>query len=306
MKSTCVQNLLCSALLLVMSGLLHPASIRAEDSAIAKQLESLGGVVTQREGVVTELTFRDSSKLGDDQWRAIGQLSHLKKLTAYGRAHGLNDESVGHLAGLQQLESLSTDGAQLSDSGLEKLAGLTNLRSASFFHLSFRKEGFTGKGFAVWKSLPKLEQLTVAGMSMGDDGFAAIADLTSLRGLRTWHTYRTEASNAEIAKLPNLTALKVGQRLPHGKNAPLSLTDASLSTLAQIQKLESLEIGEARFTLEALRQLKSLPKLKRLKIDRTEILAADLEQLRSEMPDVKIEFEPLTEEQREKLKAYLK
>ncbi|NQV23655.1 MAG: hypothetical protein HQ518_04730 [Rhodopirellula sp.] len=277
----------------------------ASDRAVVERLESLGGNVVMKSDAVTELSFRDSSKLGDAEWRLIGSLPELQKLTAYGGARGLNDETVGHLIGLQKLESLSIDGAQLSDVGLARLADMTSLKSVAFFHLSFRKEGFTGKGFSAWKKLTNLERLTVAGVSMGDDGFVEIGQLKSLREFRTWHTYRTEASHTELAKLPKLTSLKLGQRLPHGGAAPC-LTDQSLSTLVKIQTLESLEIGEARFTLESLKQLKRLPKLKRLKIDRTEISAVDIETLRSEMPGVKVEFEPLTDEQRQKLESYLR
>lgn len=289
---------------LMLAGIVCSAA-QADDGIVAR-LETLGGKATRQDGAVTELSFRDSSRLGDKEWQAIGQLSSLKKLTTYGRAHGLNDDTVGYLARLSNLESLSTDGAQLSDVGLAKLAGITSLKSVAFFHLSFRKEGFTGKGFAAWKNLPNLERLTVAGMSMGDEGCAAISQIKSLTGLRTWHTYRTQASHAEIAKLPRLTSLKLGQRLPRGKGIPPCLTDESISTLVKIQTLESLEIGEARFTLAALSQLKSLPELKRLKIDRTEISASDIEQLRSVLTGVKVEFDPITDEQRKKLESYLR
>ena len=288
------------------SACLITSGLRAEDVAVAKQLEALGGKVTQKDGVVTQVEFKDCTKIGDAELRAIGQLANLKSLTLYGRLHGLNDATVGHLKGLQKLESLSTDGAQLTDAGLAQLSALANLRSASFFHLSFRMEGFTGTGFAAWKALPKLERLTVAGMSMGDEGFAAIATLTGLRDLSTWHTYQTEAGNAAIATLPNLTGLKVGQRLPHaGAKAP-SLSDASLATLVKIKTLESLKIGEAHFTLEALRALKAMPKLKQLAIYESDIGIADVEKLRAELPGVKIDFHPLTDEQRKKLETYLK
>lgn len=290
----------------LVSASLFVSTVRAEDAAIAKQLEALGGKVTQKDGVVSQVEFKDCSKIGDAELRAIGQLAHLKSLTLYGKLHGLNDAAVGHLAGLQKLESLGTDGAQLSDAGLAQLAVLANLRSASFFHLSFRMEGFTGAGFAAWKKLGKLERLTVAGMTMGDEGFAAIATLAGLRDLSTWHTYQTEAGNAEIAKLPNLTSLRIGQRLPHtGAKAP-SLSDASLATFAKIRTLESLKISEGRFTSDALRTLKALPKLKQLGIAESDIAAADVEKLRAELPGVKIDFQPLTDEQRKKLEMYLK
>jgi hypothetical protein len=278
--------------------------LHADDTAIAQKLEAIGGKVTRTDGAVTQVSFTDCAKLGEAEFRALGQLAGLKSLTLYGGKQTLNDDTVGHLLGLTQLESLSSEGARLSDLGLARLAGLTSLRSAAFFHLSFRLEGFTGKGFAAWKALPRLEKLTVAGMSMGDEGFAAIAQIATLRDLSTWHTYQTEAGNAEIAKLP-LTSLRIGQRLPHS-GAPPSLTDASLATFSGIKTLEAVRLLEARLTLGGLRALKSLPKLKLLHLSESDISEADLEALRKELSSVKIEHEPLTDEQRKKLENYLK
>ena len=193
----------------------------ASEAATATVLESLGAKVTRTNGSVTEVYLTDCTKIGEPELRAIGALANLKSLTLFGKLAGLTDQTVDSLLGLSQLQSLSTEGAQLGDEGLAKLAALKSLRSVAFFHLSFRKEGFTGQGFAAWKALPNLQRLTVAGMSMGDDGFAAIAQIKSLTELSTWHTWQTEAGNAEIAKLPNLTTFKAGQRLPRtGITAP--------------------------------------------------------------------------------------
>jgi hypothetical protein len=280
------------------------APLRADDSSIIRQLETAGGKVKQANGVVTEVTFTDCASLGDAEFRALGQLAELKSLTLYGGKQKLNDETVGHLLGLAKLESFSSAGARLSDAGLARLAALKSLRSASFFHLSFRLEGFTGKGFAAWKALPHFEKLTVAGMSMGDEGFATIAQISTLRDLSTWHTYQTAAGNAEIAKLP-LTSLRIGQRLPHA-GAPPSLDDAALATIAQIKTLQTLRIMEVRLTSAGLASLKALPALQTLAITESEVAEADLEALRKALPSVKIEHQPLTDEQRKKLEQYLK
>jgi hypothetical protein len=291
--------------LLIFALLFAAFSAHADDSATAARLEGLGGKVVRSGEVVTEIEFRDSSGLGTAQWEAIGGLAGLKKITVFGKAAGFNDATVSHLLRLKKLESFSADGAQLTDAGLRTMAGCASLRSVAFFHLSFRMEGFTGEGFAAWAAMPNLEKLTVAGMSMGDAGFAAIAKITTLKELRTWHTYQTEAGNACIASLPNLSSLMLGQRLP-GQGRPLSFTDESLATITKMKSLESLEIGESRFSLEALRQLGSLPNLKKLKITRTEISAEDVEALRTDLPNVKIDFQPLTDEQRKQLEMYLK
>ncbi len=282
------------------------ASLRADDAAIAQSLQALGGKVTLKDGVATQVAFTDCSRLGDAEFHAIGQLIHLKNLTLYNKCNALNDTTIARLTSLKELEMLGTDGAQLTDAGLKQLTALTNLHSAAFFHTSFRMEGFTGVGFGHLKACPKLERLTVAGISMGDEGFAAIATITQLRDFSTWHTFQTEAGNAAIAKLPKLQSLKIGQRLPRpGVKAP-SLSDVSLPTLAGMKTLENLKIGEAHFTLEALRALKSLPKLKKLELFETDLPAADVETLRTELKGVTIDWQPLTEEQRKKFDMYLK
>ncbi len=285
---------------------LFTVSLHADDAAIAQQLQALGGKVTIKDGIATQVTFNDCSKLAEPEFRAIGQLKKLKSLTLYNKCGGLNDSTIHHIAGLTELEFLGTDRIDVTDEGLKHLAKLKNLRTASFFHTSFGKKGFTGVGFGYLKDCPKLERMTVAGISMGDEGFAAIATITQLKDFSTWHTYQTEAGNAEIAKLPNLKTLKVGQRLPRaGAKAP-SLSDASLPTLAKIKSLENLKIGEARFTADAILALKSLPNLKQLTIYGAFISDEDVAKVRKEMAGVKVVLEPLTEDQRKKLEMYLK
>jgi hypothetical protein len=280
-------------------------SLLAEDPAVAKQLQAIGGKVTMKTGVVSEVAFTDCTKIGKGELRAIGQLEHLKTLTLFGKCHGLNDSTVGLLAGLQELESLNTEGAQLTDDGLKGLAALKALKAMSFFHLSFGMKGFTGVGFAHLKALPKLERLTAAGISMGDDGFAALGTLTQLKEFRTWHTYQTEAANALIAKLTNLRSLHIGQRLPRaGVKAP-SLSDTSLPTFASMKTLETLELGEAHFSVEALLALQSLPNLKKLVLFETDLTAEEVDQLKKKLPSVAIQWAPLTEEQQKKFEVYL-
>jgi hypothetical protein len=290
---------------LTILALLAPRA-SADDAAIAARLKDLGGKVTEAGGVVTTIAFSDCSKLTEAEFRDIGQLHGLKELILYGRCHGLNDAALASLAGLSELETLGTDGIQVSDEGLKQLAQLKSLRSAAFFHTSFGAKGFTGVGFGALAACPKLEKLTVAGISMGDDGFAAIATITQLKELRTWHTYQTAAAYEHIARLPNLRSLYLGQRLPHGPRHPPSLTDATIPVLVNIKTLESLTLTEAHFTPAALAGLKPLPHLKKLSFSECDLAPADVEQLRKDLPAASIDYKPLTEEQRKKFETYLK
>ena len=279
-----------------------------DDASVTAALTDLGAQVTHTDGVVTKVFFKDCSKLGDAEFRLIGQLTDLKSLTLYGQCKGLTDETLPHLSGLTKLEELGTDGIQVSDASLARLTALTSLRSLSFFHPSFGMKGFDGSGFAALKSLPKLERLTIAGTPFNDKGMMAVAEIKQLRDFRTWHTYQTQAGNESLTKLPELKSLWLGQRLRRydgGSNAA-SLDDSTIDVLTKLKTLEALTLDEARLSLAALQRLKELPRLKKLELRRIDISAANVETLRMALPSVSIDWNPLTNDERSKLEAFLK
>jgi hypothetical protein len=65
--------------------------------------------------------------------------------------------------------------------------------------------------------------------------------------------------------------------------------------------LEKLDLQEARLTLAGLKQLQSLPQLQELKVQWVDTPPADIEQLRQLLPNVKITWQPITDEERESL-----
>ena len=298
-----------ASLFLLLFALPFPGFLRADDAAVAETLRALGGEVTLTEGTATKVVFRDCSKLGDAEFRGIGQLHGLKVLTLYGQCHGLTDATLPHLAGLTALEELGTDGIRVSDAGLKALTALVSLKSAAFFHTSFGLPGFDGTGFGALRALPKLERLTLAGISMGDAGFAALAEIGQLRDFSTWHTYQTAEGNQSIARFKNLRSLRLGQRLPRhvdGAPAPPSLTDASLRDFLGLGNLETLTLMEGRFTPEALAALQALPKLKKLNLQVAPLTPEQLDRVKAALPGVAVEWKPLTDEEAKKLELYLK
>ena len=279
---------------------------RAEDDAAA--LKALGAKVEVKDGGITKVEFKDSSKLGEAELRRIGQIKTLKSLTVFGHCAGLDDQTLPLLNGLSNLEELSTEGVQLSDEGLKPLGSLTNLRSLAFFHLSLQLKGFTGKGFVALKDLSHLERLTVAGTSFDDQGMAAIGQLTQLKEFRTWHTYQTAAGNQELAKLTNLKSIRLGQRLRkwNGQPNPLSLDDSTLEVLAKIPSLETIYLDEARFSVPALSKLAGLPKLKTLTLEKVPLTGEQVESLKAALPKVAVTVKPIDAAEMTKLEAALK
>lgn len=257
--------------------------VSADDAAIAALLKAKGGEVTASKGVVTAVTFQDGSKLDDDDFRRLCQLSDLQMLSL---SNGLNDARLAQLAGLAKLEYLQTNLAQLTDDGVKPLARLKSLRNLKFFHPG--KE-FSGAGLAYLAELPNLERLTVAGsLAFNDDGMAAVARLTGLKEFRTWHAGATLAGVKKLTSLKNLKSLHLGQRLTY--KPPACPSDEAIAVLAEMKSLEALIIDEARLTLPALQQLKQLPALKKLTLTGIDIPREDVERLKLELPAVKVEW----------------
>lgn len=276
-----MKSLLC---LILLSALQFAA-------ADVASLQKLGAKVAETAGVVTQVQVKCDAFTEAD-FRTLGSFTTIKDLTISGKT--ITDETFALLTGLTALEKLSTDGIQLTDDGWKHLAAFQKLKSLAFFHPAFRSEKFTGSGLAYLKALPNLERLTFAGSTAGDTALAAIGQLKQLKEFRTWHTAQTQAGNVYLTKLP-LTSLRIGQRLPSGKDSPISFDESTLAVLAQIKTLESLELTEARLSAKIIPQLKSLPKLTKLKIQTVDISAADVAAIQAALPNCKVDFEPMSD-----------
>lgn len=271
-------SIVALALVPLLSG-----SANANDPEIARLLKAKGVEVKEAKGSITAITVPDGSQLTDDEFRQMTRLSHLKMLSL---SKGLNDERLAQLTGLVELEYLQTNLAQVSDEGIKPLAQLKQLKTVKFFHPG---KSFSGAGLAHLAELPKLQSLTVAGsLAFNDDGIAAVAKLTGLKEFRTWHAGGTDAGIKKLKSLKNLKSFYVGQRLAY--KPPACPTDKTIGILVEMKSLESLQLDEARLTFTALHRLKQLPALKKLTLGGIDITREEVQRLRRELPQVKIEW----------------
>jgi hypothetical protein len=275
---------------------LRPDPLRGDDAEIGKILKDKGVTLTEAKGVVTAATVADGSKLTDQDFGQIGRLVHLKTLDVN---KGLNDDRLAQLANLAELEYLQTNLAQITDDGMKPLARLKSLRNLKLFHPG---AAFSGKGLAHVAELPHLERLTVAGsLAFNDDGMAAVAKLSHLQEFRTWHAGATQEGVKKLKELKDLKSLHLGQRLTY--KPPACPTDETIALVAELKSLETLQLGEARLTFNALRQLKQLPALKKLTLEGIDMPKADVERLRTELDKVKIEWTEANETYQKRIKA---
>lgn len=267
-------------------------------AADVEALKKLGAQVTETRGIVTQVQVKCDT-FTDADYRMLGEFKTIKTLSL-SSGKTLTDDALALLTGLTEVEDLSTEGIQITDAGFKHFTAFQKLRRLKFFHPSLRSEKFTGTGLAELKALPKLESLTFAGSTAGDAALESIGQLTQLKEFRIWHTAQTQAGNAHLAKLTNLTALRIGQRLASfTKNSPPSFDESTMDTLAQIKTLESIELTEARLSAKIIPQLKALPKLKKLKFETVDISAADVEAIKAALPGVNVIWDPLSEADKE-------
>lgn len=276
--------------LIVVTGVVY-----AEPSREA--LEKLGAKVTVAGGAITQVQV-DAAKFAEEDFRTLGQCRSLKKLTISGKT--LDDATLPLLAGLAELEELSTNLTALSDDGYRHFAAFKKLRVLALFHPSWDLKTFTGAGLAHLRELPRLERLTFAGSTAGDAALEAVGQIAQLKEFATWHTMQTQEGNKHLLKLKGLAFLRIGQRLPKWGTSPApSFDESTIPVIAQVKSLQRLELFEARLTAKGLAPLKELPELRELRIHTSDIPAADVETLRTLLKDTKIDFKPLTDADRE-------
>lgn len=258
-------------------------SVAADDTDIVKQLKAKGAEFTESKGTVTALNVPDGSKLTDDDF---GQMARLTTLKMVSLSKCLNDKQLSQLSSLTSLEYLQTNLATVSDEGIKPLAQLKNLKTLKFFHPA---NSLSGAGLGQLAEMPNLQSLTVAGsLAFNDDGLAAVAKLTGLKEFRSWHAGGTDEGVKKLKALKNLKSFYLGQRLTY--KTPACPSDETIGLLVEMKSLESLQLDEARLSLSALRQLKQLPALKKLILGGIDISKDDVERLKRELPQVKIEW----------------
>jgi len=287
------------SLLIVVS----PALLLAAEPSQAA-LDKINAKVQVRDGAVHSLSAQIDGYT-DQEYQLIGKLKTLKSLSLSGK--DLSDDQLKMLSGLKNLESIMINGTVLTDDGYQHFTAFPKLKKLSIFHPSRKLDAFDGSGLAHLKGLPQLEALTFAGATAGDEALAAVGQLTQLQSFREWHNTETSEGLKHLAKLKNLTSIRLGQRLPNwGKDTPASFDNDSIAVLTKMPSLESIELTEARLSYDTVVQLKDLPNLKVLKISQVDISKEDVEKLKEAMPEVEIKWEPLNAEQAEMLTKKLR
>ena len=131
-------------------------------------------------------------------------LKKLKTLRLGG--YQIDDDTLAIMAGIASLRSLTIDEAAVTNSGLERIAGLP-LEEI----VIFRCYGVTDDGFRQFGRIAALGQLSVRGIPLSGQRSGASAQRDKLAVLRLNETGVNDAALEHLRGLKNLTRLELRQ-----------------------------------------------------------------------------------------------
>lgn len=170
-----------------------------------------------------------------------------------------------------RIQKLDLEATEVGDLGVQKLAGLKDLRELNLSYTTV-----TDAGIAALAALPNLKVLRLAGTQIsgvGLNGLKAVVDLDlsacpvksipmlpSIERLNLSGSDVGDAALADLAKLPALKALNLNST---------DVGDAGLKNLAALTGLRELGLNYGRFTDKGMDALKPLTELRKIEMVRT-------------------------------------
>lgn len=258
---------------------------RADQKEAGAKLRMAGHSVRIDQGVVTEITFRDSEKLTDADYQNLAQFSDLKSLTFYGKCM-MTDKQASLISGLAKLEKLAANGSTLTEDGFKHLGQLTSLKSLTFWHLGWHGVKLTGTGFSHLATCKSLREFNFSGSTIGREGLEALTKVPQLEKITFYHTRVDDQDMELLKKFPNLKSIHVGPQFS------MRLGDAGLKTIATIPTLEEVIYNETMLTAVSLKAVATMPKLTKLTLDEVDIAESDLKELQTALPKTTITVKP--------------
>ena len=243
-----------------------PQAPRAAPADVAAAKQRFGNAALYRfnnAGALTHISIPDGADVTADDVVLFSRLADLRTLHIFD-CRGFSDEMIGHLSGLERLQSLAITNSALTDAGVEKIVqafpNLVELDLSS-------NTNMTGAAMKQIASLGKLETLTLLQNRFNDLNTRRLSKMPQLRTLDLRGNMEAGNMTLEVVgKLPNLTALK------HRSTA---VTDAGMEGLAASETLESLLMQDFVITNASGPHLAKLANLSSLEVFRCQGFGTD-------------------------------
>lgn len=309
------------ALLLGCTALADTRRAPAESKDDAQWIEDLGGSVERNsQGKVTSVSLRGTWVTDTDLRRltsypdlneldlslthvtdaGLQEIKNLKGITDFNLyfAEYVTDEGVAYIKDWKQLRRLNLHGTKASDTALEHIAGINTLES-----LDVGSTLMTDVGLERLTSLTNLRELTMGGNELGDAGLQALRQMPTLTYLdlsgrngndkNVWSVSMSNAGLQAVLALKDLRELRFscastsvgieGKKL--GEVSTLSITEKWLEQIKTLPKLERLKLqGCTRVDDQSVATLISMPALREADLKGTSVTDEGAKRLRAGKP----------------------
>ncbi len=236
-----------------------PAAAKIEDvNAAKKRVDELGAKakITMLASKLTELTILDGSLLTSDDLALFGRLTDLQKLQIY-NCRFLDSETVSHLSGLKDLNTLALTNTIIDDAAVETI--IKSFPKLIVLDLS-SNANMSSQVLKSITELTNLQQLLLLQNKFNDIGTRRLSKLQDLRVLDLRGNMQAGDMTLEtIASLPKLKAFK------HRSTA---VSDNGMAYLSQNVTLENLLIQDFGISNQSGEHLAKLKKLTQLEVFR--------------------------------------
>ncbi len=196
------------------------------------------------------LQLWDVRALSDDDIAPIANLKNLESLILSGGGSKLTNACIDHLVWLPKLKHLQLTGAGITDEGLSRLKGLTQLET-----LELRETGAKGAILSALGEVP-LKRLILPDLL--DEYAARLANLTDLEDFTCYGPSLTDAGFAHFAGLTNLTRLGLG--------GARGISPSGFAPLKKLTRLESLDVRNTQAGDDAMALLANHHRLDQLSV----------------------------------------
>lgn len=149
--------------------------------------------------------------------------------------------------------------------------------------ISFSGTQITDSTLEYVNWIPRVEKLSVKGTQISDAGLEYISGQIHMLELDLADTQITDAGLKHLRKLARLRSLGL---------AGTRITDAAIEELAVLPELKMLDVSDTQITHGGLVNARILPQLEIVHISTSRFTDADLEELASALPTVRIMSNP--------------
>ncbi|OAI54053.1 hypothetical protein AYO47_03735 [Planctomyces sp. SCGC AG-212-M04] len=215
-----------------------------------------------------------TAKFSQEGYRALYGMPNLERLDL---VHAFQPPVIADLR-FPRLKSIYLDGKPANDEAAASLAAIPTLRQ-----LQLERDALSDAGLRQLSTNPAIRRLSFNGQNVSPAGFAALQELPNLEEL-SFTVAPTDAILQQVANIRSLKRLKLAARPETRSTMPSA---HALHTLGTLPRLSSLELN-GKVEESGLAALSDLKQLNSLSLHLEGLTQQRLDQLRNDLPNVRI------------------